>query len=187
MPETLPTELSVALARAVDAEIAAHLIREDGEEDVLFALWTPSSGPLRMTALVHTPLFPLEGDRQRHGNASFNPQYLERACAEAARKGCGLAFLHSHPGPGWQSMSHDDVAAEHRMAGAVAALTSLPLLGMTVGSDGTWSARMWERTGPKRYERRWCQSVRVAGETLRASFADHLAPRLDGARSSSAP
>jgi molybdopterin/thiamine biosynthesis adenylyltransferase len=175
MPET-PIELSVALAGDVDAEIAAHLIREDGDEDVLFALWTPSSGATRMTALVHTPLFPLEGDRQRHGNASFNPQYFERACAEAAREGCGLAFLHSHPGPGWQGMSRDDVVAEHRMSGAVAALTGLPLLGMTVGSDGTWSARMWERTGPKQYRPRWCHSVRAVGDTLRASFADHLAP-----------
>jgi hypothetical protein len=47
--------------------MAAHLIREDREEDVLFALWTPSNGATRLTALVHTPLFPLDGDRQRHG------------------------------------------------------------------------------------------------------------------------
>ncbi|MBW3569710.1 MAG: ThiF family adenylyltransferase [Gemmatimonadetes bacterium] len=176
MPDTLPTELSVALSGVVDAAMATHLIREDQEEDVLFALWTPSNGATRLTALVHTPLFPLDGDRQRHGNASFNPQYLERACAEAAREGCGLSFLHSHPGPGWQGMSRDDVRAELRMAGAVAALTDLPLLGMTVGNDGTWSARMWERTAPKEYQRRWCHSVRVLGETLRVSFTDALVP-----------
>jgi molybdopterin/thiamine biosynthesis adenylyltransferase len=104
---------------------------------------------------------------------SFNLQYLERACAEA---GCGLAFLHSHPGPGWQGMSRDDVRAELRMAGAVVALTDLPLLGMTVGSDGTWSARMWERSARKEYQRRWCHSVRVVGETLGVSFTDALVP-----------
>ena len=176
MSDLLPDELSVALSGAVDAAMAAHLVRDDLEEDLLFALWTPSRGETRLTALVHTPLFPREGERQRHGNASFNPEYLERVCAEAARQGCGIAFLHSHPGPGWQGMSADDIRAERRMAGAVAAVTGLPLVGMTVGSDRTWSARLWERTGPKLYERRWCRSVRVAGEVLQASFADHLVP-----------
>jgi len=149
MPEkTLPRDLSVALAGDLDTAMAQHLIRPDGEEDLLFALWTPSAGASRLTALVHTPLFPREGERQRHGNVSFNPEYFERVASEAVAEGCGIAFLHSHPGPGWQGMSPDDVRAELRMAGAAAALTDLPLLGMTVGNDGTWSARMWERTGP---------------------------------------
>jgi molybdopterin/thiamine biosynthesis adenylyltransferase len=175
MPENLlPPDLSVALVGDLGAAMAAHLIREDREEDLIFALWTPSGGASRLTALVHSPLFPREGERQRHGNASFNPEYFERVAGEAVAKGCGIVFLHSHPGPGWQGMSPDDIRAELRMAGASLALTSLPLLGMTVGSDGTWSARMWERTGHKQYERRWCRSVRVAGEVLRVSFADHL-------------
>lgn len=169
-------ELSVAIASPLHDEMATHLIRADREEDLLFALWSPSEGARRLTALVHTPIFPVDGDRQRHGNVSFNPQYFERVCAQAAREGCGIAFLHSHPGPGWQGMSPDDIAAEKRMTGAVFAITGLPLVGMTVGSDGTWSARMWEHHGGKQYARRWCSSVRVSGTRLRVDFADDLVP-----------
>lgn len=168
------SEYSTALSAAVDDELKAHLIREDRQEDLAFALWTPSDGALRRTALVHTALLPRSGERDVHGNVSFHPEYFERVCREALREGCGIAFLHSHPFPGWQGMSADDVRAEEKMAGAAAALTGLPLLGMTVGSDGTWSARVWEYTGGRAYERRWCVSVRVVGEQFRVHFANHL-------------
>ena len=169
-------ERSVAMAENVDAELRGHLLRRDGQEDLTFALWTPSRGATRETALLHTIVPPLRGDRQVHGNVSFNPAYFERVTALAAREKCGIAFLHSHPGRGWQDMSRDDIVAETRLAGPTAAITGLPLVGLTAGSDGTWSARTWSRTGPRRYERAWCRSVRVVGMRLRADFADHLAP-----------
>ena len=169
-------ERSVAMAEAVDTDLRGHLLRADHQEDLTFALWTPSSGATRETALLHTVVPPLRGDRQVRGNVSFNPAYVERVTALAAREKCGVAFLHSHPGPGWQGMSRDDVAAETKLAGPVGAITGLPLVGLTAGSDGTWSARAWPRTGPGRYERSWCRSVRVVGMGLRADFADHLAP-----------
>ncbi len=171
-------EYSVAMSEALDAEMRGHLLTGDGEEDLMFALWTPSRGARRFTSLLNAPIYPLEGDRQRHGNVSFNSSYFERVCSMAAAEpGLGIAFLHSHVGPGWQGMSDDDIAAELRMAGAVAGITDLPLVGLTVGTDGTWSARVWEHEGGKRFGRRWCASVRSAGVRLRASFADHLLPR----------
>jgi hypothetical protein len=136
-------QYSVAFSAEIDAEITRRLIRRDREEDLMFALWTPSHGKHRLTALIHTPIFPVDGDRQRHGNVSFNLQYFERVCKIAVANKYGIAFLHSHPGSGWQGMSSDDIKAERKMMGSVAALTDLPLVGMTVGSDGTWSARMW--------------------------------------------
>lgn len=169
--------LSVAMSAEVAAQLAAHSIREDGQEDLLFALWTPSEGATRFTALLHTPLLPQEGDREVHGNVSFNPQFFQRACEAAMQTGAGVAFAHSHPFPGWQGMSPDDIAAEHRMAGAVLSLTGLPLLGMTVGSDGTWSARFWEFDDGRRYAKRWCASVRTVGHRLHAYFSDDLLPR----------
>ena len=168
------SEYSVAMAGPVDNALRSHLIRADGQEDLAFALWTPSEGAARRTALVHTLLRPGAGDRDVHGNASFHPQYVERACREALRERCGVAFVHSHPFPGWQGMSDDDIKAERKLAGAAEALTGLPLLGMTVGSDGTWSARVWEHAGARDYARRWCTSVRVAGERLRVDFADEV-------------
>ena len=170
-------DYSVALTGALDAELREHLVREDGEEDLLFTLYTPSRGRARDAALLHTPLFPEPGDRQRHGNVSFNRAYLERACREALRQGYGVAFLHSHPVPGWQGMSDDDVRAEARTARTVEAVTGLPLVGLTIGSDGTWSARAWERADGVGFEPRWCESVRVVGGRLRAHFADALVPR----------
>lgn len=168
---------SVAMTDQLDSQLQRFLIREDGEEDLLFCLWTPSHGKERVTALLHTPLYPGDGDRQRHGNASFNPVFFERVCNEAMKNGYGIAFLHSHPGPGWQGMSKDDVDAETRIARAAEALTELPLLGMTVGNDGTWSARVWHYVGKRKSSRTWCESVRSIGQRLRVSFADDLVPK----------
>ncbi len=171
-------EYSIAIPEDVNSVLLDHLIREDGDEDLCFALWTLSEGAQRMTALLHSPILPIEGDRQVHGNASFNQQYFERVCQLAMQEGCGIAFLHSHPGPGWQRMSDDDVIAEQkRLAGATMGLTDLPLVGLTAGSDGTWSGRFWTHVKGKEYERNWCSSVRVAGNQLQVAFAEHLVPR----------
>ncbi len=80
-----------------------------------------------------------------HGNASFLPPFVERAISEAMAAGGGLAFLHSHGGPGWQDMSDGDVAAEQSLAAQARAATGRPLVGLTLGTDGAWSAR-FERT-----------------------------------------
>lgn len=170
-------ELSATMSERLHISLSEFLIRDDRQEDLVFALWTPSYGKRRLTALLHTPVFPEDGDRQVHGNVSFNPAYFERVCELALREKCGIAFLHSHPAPGWQRMSQDDIVAEQKMAGAAAALTNLPLLGMTTGSDSTWSARMWEHTGGRSYQGKWCCSVRIAGKALKADFCDLLVPK----------
>ncbi len=165
---------SVAIPERLDDSLSGHLIREDGQEDLVFALWTPSEGSQRLSALLHTLIPPESGDREVHGNVHFNPQYYERAVQEAMAGGYGLAFLHSHPFPGWQGMSPDDVIAETKMASSVEALTGFSLLGLTTGSDGTWSARFWEQQTGRRYRRRWCHSVRVVGKKLKVDFNRRL-------------
>jgi len=169
-------DYSIALPDEVDRKIKEHLIRADGQEDLLFCLWTPSMGSNRSTALIHTPVWPIDGDRQVHGNASFNLQYFDRVCSLANQRHEGIAFLHSHPFPGWQKMSDDDIAAEQKMMGSVAGLTDLPLVGMTVGSDGTWSGRMWIYQEKKKFNREWCVSIRTVGKCLNANFTDFLLP-----------
>lgn len=43
--------------------------------------------------------------------------HLDRVLRELPQ-GAGIAFLHGHPGPGWQGMSDDDTVAERdRWAG----------------------------------------------------------------------
>lgn len=157
---------SVALPTIIHRQAVHHLIREDGQEDLCFALWYPSRGQQRKTALIHQLILPKHGERQVHGNASFLPHYFERALGVAVASGGGLAFIHSHPGPGWQDMSWDDVNAERGHAAAAKGATGYPLVGLTLGTDQAWSGRFWEKTAPRIYEREWCTSVRVVGEQL---------------------
>ena len=161
---------SAAMPSAVANELHTALVRDDGQEDLTFGLWYPSNGIHRHTALLARRVPPEPGDRQIHGNVSFNPSYLHRALQAAVQAGAGLAFLHSHPFPGWQHMSDDDVAAETRIARAACALTDLPLLGLTTGTDATWSARTWVATAECRDPRMtWLSDVRVVGQRLRVS------------------
>lgn len=170
-------ERSVAMTVDVDRLARQHLLRSDGQEDICFGLWRGSKGLMRSTALLERLVLPRNGERNVHGNASFEPSFLERAMFEAAASGAGLALMHSHPlGRGCQRMSKDDIAAERGNAGPVFGATGLPLIGLTLAGDGAWSARFWERTAPRTYPAAWCASVRVVGDSLRVTFMDELAP-----------
>jgi ThiF family protein len=167
---------SVALTSETHRVIADHMLAAAPQEDICFALWRPSHGAERTTALVYELVPPGEGDRQIHGNASFSDRYFFRAADLAADADAGLALLHTHPGAhGWQRMSPDDVGAERGHAGQALVLSELPLLGMTLAGDGSWSARFWERADTG-FERRSCENVRVVGEQLRVTYDDRLRP-----------
>lgn len=170
--------LSVALTDSTHRQLASHLTREDGQEDLCFGLWRPSTGRDRRTALVHGVILPEPGERQVHGNVSFAPAYFERSLGLALKADAGLAFMHSHPaGRGWQGMSSDDIDAERGHAAPALAATGLPLVGMTLATaDGRWSARAWEKTASRAYERRDCLNVRTVGSRLSLSFNPDLAP-----------
>jgi molybdopterin/thiamine biosynthesis adenylyltransferase len=134
-----------------------------------------------MTALVNRLVLPQHDERNVHGNVSFEPAFFERAVAEAAAEGAGLALLHSHPrGSGWQGMSLDDVRAEQGHAGAVFGATTFPFLGLTLAQDGAWSGRFWVRTAPRTYGRHNCGTVRVVGDRLQVTYMDELAPPTVG-------
>ena len=130
--------------------------------------------------MIDSIIIPKEGERQVHGNASFNPNYLERVFDIALKEKKGIVFIHSHPFPGWQDMSPDDIKAETMLAPRVSAVTELPLVGMTIGNDYTWSARFWEKNSGRNYKRTWCNSVRVIGKEFSIYYADYLMPsRID--------
>ena len=168
----------VAMTSDVDGRARAHLLRDDGQEDLCFAIWNPSRGRARFTALLERLILPRESDRLLHGNVSFTPQYFERALSEAAAVDAGLALLHSHPqGRGCQGMSAPDVVAEQTNAGAVFGATDQPFVGLTISGDSAWSARFWNRTGPRIYSCEWCSGVRVVGDRLAITYMEELAPR----------
>jgi hypothetical protein len=165
---------SVAMTADVDRALRSQLTREDGDEDVCIATYTPSTGAARTTMLLTRVILPQAGDREVHGNASFHGQYIVRAAAEAARRGAGIALLHSHPGSrGWQGLSGPDFETESEYSRVAEAVTSRPLLGLTLaGADRTWSARVW--TDASRPE--WTASVRVVGDKLDVSWNSNLRP-----------
>lgn len=170
---------SAAMSTQTAETLVSHLARGDGQEDLCFALWRSSQGSGRFTSLIGEPILPIAGDRQVHGNASFNGGYFERALGIAMQEEAGLAFLHAHPGGiGWQDMSDDDVAAERGIAAQVLEATGRPLVGLTLGTRGdSWSARRWDRAQPGCYERRDFETVRVVGERLRVTYDERQRPR----------
>src|SRR5437867_1913473 len=96
---------SAAMPETIDASARRHLLRGDGQEDLCFALWHPSTGKTRVSALVERLILPGEGERNVHGNASFESHYFTRVLSEAAQAGAGVALMHSHPGGrAWQNM-----------------------------------------------------------------------------------
>ena len=165
---------SVAMIGSTGADLASHLLRADGQEDLCFGTWRPSTGRCRRTAILHRAILPRRGDRFVHGNASFTPAYTLRAAQEAAAAGVGLAFMHSHPhGSGWQSLNETDQIAESRIANLASELTGLPLVGLTLSGDRCWSARVWQGAG-REITPVPCETVRTVGDTFGATFEDRI-------------
>lgn len=169
---------SVIIPEEINDRLLNHLIREDRQEDLCFATYVPSTGIHRKNGIVTEIIFPKENERIVHGNVGFNPQYYERVLSIASAKKEGVVFLHSHPANGWQDMSQDDIVAETRMAPSTLGATGLPLLGLTLGTDGAWSARFWikDEAQKRLYHRNWCDTVRVLGKGLEITFNDNIFP-----------
>ena len=143
---------------------AGHL-----QEDLCFALWRPSTGASRKVAIIFEIVPPVTDDRILHGGASFEPSYLTRAIRTAIQRGAGLAFMHNHFTSGWQDMSAPDIVAERDRISPAARATGLPLVGLTLGTDQSWSARFWTWDG-NTFNRTWCEKVRVVGRHFRVTF-----------------
>lgn len=168
-------EYSISIPLGLNKEVESRLIRDDGQEDLVFGLYIPSLGCRRKTALISEIVTPLEGDREVHGNVSFTAAYFARVCKIASKKGLGIVLMHSHPVIGWQDLSSDDVYAEREVLAETAeCLTGYPLVGMTIGSDGYWSGRFWEHEEGV-YECHWAVSVRVVGKKLNVYFNNKIA------------
>lgn len=163
---------SVAMTGDVHQQLTHHLIRDDGQEDLAFLIWRPSGGASRDTAVVCDVVLPGAGERNVHGNVSFESNYFLRACNVAAEAGGGVALIHSHPrSHGWQRLSADDYAAESGHAAQAVTLTGLPMVGLTIaGASHTYSARRWVRAAPRTFEPQWAESVRVVGSQLQVSL-----------------
>jgi hypothetical protein len=137
----------------------------------------PSQGTERFSGLITKFIRPEADERQVHGNVTYNMEYFLRALDLALRERSGIAIMHSHPfGDAWQQMSPDDVKAEKIIAPTAFGGTELPLIGMTISGCKIWSARIWKRTGYRKYRRYDCENVRVVGSQLSVSYNPRLRP-----------
>lgn len=167
---------AVAMTEHTASDFQAHLLRHDGQEDLCFGVWRPSTGLGRRTALIEQAILPTHGERRLHGNVSFEPHFLIRAAEVAGKAGGGLVFAHSHPsGCGWQGLNEIDWTAEARIANVAREVTGLPLVGLTLAGDGAWSGRTWEGVARAvRPEHSEC--VRVVGDSFSVTFNPRLLP-----------
>lgn len=173
---TVKRVLSVALTNALDGQLCEHFDKGPEQEDLTFAFWRPSEGTERATAILYNLALPTASERVLAGNVAFTSDYLLRVL-NAVPVGSGIALIHSHIGPGWQGMSDDDIVAERdRLAEVVESRTGLPLVGLTWGTDGAWSARFWHCDVARAYRLHWASSVRVVGRHLRTTFHPTLMP-----------
>ena len=70
----MTTEVAAALRR----HLLQHIRKGQRQEDLCFALWKPSTGKTRTTAVLTEAILPGANERRLHGGASFLPSYLDR-------------------------------------------------------------------------------------------------------------
>ena len=145
------------------------------QEELCFALWRPSTGKGRYSAIISEIIEPKPDERILQDYVAFTPEYLSRSLRVAIDKGMGLAFIHNHFTAGWQDMSDEDIIAERDRIAPASASTYLPLVGLTMGTDGSLSARFWlnrKQTMPK-----WCNKVRVPGaKSMMVTYNESMYP-----------
>ena len=108
-------------------------------------------------------VLPDDGDRDLHGNVTLQSGYLSRVLDRALKAPAGVAVLDSHPGPGWRALSTIDDDTERKIIAPFIRETGLPLLGLTMGSDGVWSARFWQESRLGHISPVHCTDVRRVG------------------------
>lgn len=169
---------SVAMTARTERELSDRLVRSDGQEDICLAIYHPSTGMTRVSALITAVIPPEPGDRYVHGNATITGEYILRGAEIAQRDESGLVLLHSHPGATkWQFMSEPDRDTESSYANLVREVTGLPLVGMTLATcNNTWSARHWDFGVGKAVDCTHSTNVRVIGDRLAISWNDQIRP-----------
>jgi hypothetical protein len=171
-------EYNVAMTEDLEASLRGFLLHDPSEEDICFAIWFPSAGKNRFTAILYESILPESGDRERHGNVSAFPGFVDRAKEIAREAKGGLAIIHTHPsGSGWQGLSHPDEYYEKEvLAREVFGVTGFPLVGLTLAGDGGWSARIYEKLQGKRPTLQWCKAIRIVGKNLTVQLNNHDLP-----------
>ncbi len=157
----------VVLREMLHRQLKDHLLSglrcNEMQEEVCFALWHQADGFNRYTGVIYDIILPEDGDRDLHSNVTVQGRYLNRILDQALKNHAGIAVIHSHLSHGWQDLSNIDDNAERNIIAPFVRETGLPLLGLTIGSDGVWSARFWHESEYGQFTRVHCSDVRRVG------------------------
>ncbi len=166
--------LTESAHKIASEHLLSHFKQDKHQEELCFAIWNPCIGKSKTTALISEIILPKRSERNLHGNTSFSPEFLARSLRIAIEKKAGLAFMHSHPTEGWQDMSHTDIIAERDRIAPPANSTKKPLVGLTIGTNESWSARFWIKQKNRKFKRFWCDKVKVVGNQFKVTFNEQL-------------
>lgn len=170
---------SAALSGDLHGAACHHLLADANQEFIALLLFRPSTGRRRMSFVLHDMILPDDGEVALHGNASFSGDMMLRVATLAAAGSSGVALAHSHPsGRGWQPMSHIDRDTEQSYANLIRELTGLPLLGLTLAGDKTWSGRVWNVGVGRDVGHHDLATVRTTDPNLRISFNQAIRPTI---------
>ena len=171
-------EYQAVLTEGLDKRLTEFLLSDPQDEEICFAVWFPARGKTRYTAIIREPIWPQDGERERHGTVSALPNYVDRAKELARQHDGGLAMIHTHPaGRGWQNVSTADLYFERDvLSREVFGITGFPFVGITLAGDRTWSARFYLKQAQGKTILSWCNAVRVVGKYFRACFNPTLKP-----------
>ena len=158
-----------ALHQTLENHLLSGFQHGQRQEEVCFGLWRRGDGLNRYTGILGEVVLPQAGDRDLHGNVTVHGSYANRVLDRALKAKAGVAVLHSHPASGWQDLSNMDDQSERNVIAPYIRETRLPLLGMTMGADGCWSARFWKDSG-RGVQPVYCKDVRRVG--TRSTSAD---------------
>ena len=160
----------VIVRETVNKRLLDHLLSRVSpsycQEEVCFSLWYPGDGVNCYTGILGDPILPNADDRNLHGNVTVHGGYVNRVldCAMSAK--AGVAVMHSHPFGGWQDLSPDDEDTERNILLPYVRETGLPLLGLTLANDGTWSARFWRERRIGEVQLAQCRRVHRVGPRM---------------------
>ncbi|ERJ12286.1 ThiF family adenylyltransferase [Haloplasma contractile] len=163
-------EYDVALTNSAQS-IFRDLMRDSNQERLTFFFWRESKGVKRITAVIDNEI-PLPNDEELNlnGNVSFKQSYLLRVLANIPEN-CGLGLIHNHFTPGWQKMSKDDITAEREeLAPIIYSKTKKPLLGLTIGTDGTISGRFWLKKKQSLYHKVDVRKIRIVDKDFKCFY-----------------
>lgn len=162
------TEYNVAITESTNDSLNRFLLADLTSEEICFAVWYPARGKTRMTALLKEIIYPTSKDRKKNGYVKAYPEYIDRVKETARQKGGGVAMIHTHPfGNGPQGVSGHDLHYEQDvLSREIFGVTGLPLVGMTLAGDGSWSARFY----PNPFTIQWCNKVRIVGKNLNIHY-----------------